>query len=203
MRPANRCVGVGESRAEARHRLDLAQRADHRRLVVAEERQHVVGIGRQAGALGQKVEDAELARNPGVLHLEARVEVDDAVVPGELAAVDGDGDGGRQERLRGRADLEDGPFIDRRAAFLADAEALAIDQLVADDDADRRSRHVERLHVGADIGLEARHEVGDALLHAGIGRLRGAGTGMGERGDQRRRHKTGRGGSENGRGMHG
>ena len=57
-------VGVGEGRAEARHRLDVAQRPDHRRPVEAEQADRVVGVGRQPRALGDHVEDAELAASP-------------------------------------------------------------------------------------------------------------------------------------------
>ena len=53
-------VGIGEGRAEARHRFDVAQRANLGRSVDAEQAENVVGVGRQAGALGQQVEDAEL-----------------------------------------------------------------------------------------------------------------------------------------------
>ena len=151
-------VGVGEGRAEARDRLDIAQRADHRRLVGAEQADEIVGGGRQARALGEQVEHPELPRHPGVLHLEVRIEVDDAVVPGEHLAVDADRHRRGEEGLGRRADLEDGVGVDRLAALAPDAEALGIDQPVAADDADREPGIVEVLHAARDIGLEIRHE---------------------------------------------
>ena len=162
-------VGVGEGRAEARRRLDVAQRADHRRLVEADEAEDVVGGRRQAGALRQQVEDPELARHPRILELEVRVEVDDAVVPGELAPVDADRERGGEERLGGRADLEDGRRIDRRPALPGDAEALAPDQPVAADDADGDAGGVEVRHALGDVGLEVGHQRLDLRIHRRVG----------------------------------
>jgi hypothetical protein len=104
----------------------MAQRPDHRRLVEAEHADRVVCRARQAGALRQQVGDAELARDPRVLKLEVRIEVDYPVVPGELALVDGDGERGGEEGLRGRADLEHAVRAHRLVgALAAGAEALA------------------------------------------------------------------------------
>ena len=148
-------VRVGEGVAEARGRLDVTQRPDHRRLVEAEQADRVVGLARQAGALRHQVGDAEFARDPRVLELEVRVEVDHPVVPAELALVDGDGKRGGEERLGRRADLEQARRVDGIAAALAAAtEAPGIDQLVAGHDADGDARHVEHLHATGDIGLE-------------------------------------------------
>ena len=95
-----RDVGIGEGRAETGHRLDMAQRADQRRLVEAEHGEHVVDVGWKPRALGEQVEDAELARDPGILHLKLRIEIDNAVVPPQLAAIDHDGHGRSEKRLR-------------------------------------------------------------------------------------------------------
>ena len=141
---------------------------DHRRLVAAEEADHVVDVGRQPGALGDQVEDAELARHPRVLQLECRVEIDDPVVPGELLPVGRDRHGRREEGLGRRADLEDGRGIDRLAAFPADAEALRVDEAVAGDDADREARTAE----GGHAALDRRFEIGDQRRDACIHRLR-------------------------------
>ena len=164
--PEMRDVGVGEGGAEARHRLDMAQRAHHRGRVAAEDSHHVVGVGRQARALREQVEHPELARHPGVLELEIRIEIDHAVVPMEFAAVDRDGHGRGQEALGGRADLEDGLRIDRRAAALAaHAEALGVDEAVAGDDADGEAGHVESLHPALDVCFELGDQRVDARLH--------------------------------------
>ena len=111
-------VGIGEGRAEARHRLDIAQGPDQRRLIEAEQAERIVGIGRQPGPLSEQVEDAELAGHPRVLQLEVRIEIDDAVVPAELLAVDHDRQGRGEKGLGGRADLEDRLGVDRLAAAL-------------------------------------------------------------------------------------
>ena len=150
-------VGVGEGRAEARDRIDIAQRPDQGRLVEAEHGEHVVDQPRKPRALGEQVEDAELARDPRVLHLEVRVEIDDTVVPFELAAIDHDGDAGCQKRLRGRADLEDGVRVDRLSAALAPhAEALGVYELVVCNDPDGEARNIEHLHSVRGIGVEIR-----------------------------------------------
>jgi hypothetical protein len=121
-------VGVGEGRAEAGYRLDIAQRADERRVVEVVHGKHVVGEAWKAGALSKQVEDAKLARHPRILQLELRIEVDNAIVPPQLAAIDHDGLGRGEERLGGRADLEQSARVDRSpAALAAYAEALGID----------------------------------------------------------------------------
>ena len=93
--------------------------ADQCRLVEVQHGEHVVDQRRKPGALGEQVEDTELARDPGILQLEIRIEIDDAVVPPQLAAIDHDGHGRGEKRLRGRADLEDRARIDRQSAALA------------------------------------------------------------------------------------
>ena len=168
-----RDVRVGERRPETRYRIDVAQRPDQCCLVEAEHREHVVDQARKPRALGEQVEDAELARDPGVLHLEIRVEVDDTVVPFELAAIDHDGDARCEKRLRVRADLEDRARIDRLAAALAAyAKALGVDQLVADNDADGETRDVEGLHPARGIGFHLRDHRLDATRHGCVGRGR-------------------------------
>ena len=81
-------------------------------LIGAQDSHHVVDIGRQAGSLSQKVEYPELARHPGIVHLEVRQMVDDAVGPSELPVVDLHCDERRGERLRRGADGEDGVGVD-------------------------------------------------------------------------------------------
>ena len=96
-----RDVGIGEGRAETGHRLDMAQGADQRRLVEAEHDEHVVDVGWKPGALSEQVEDAELARDPRILQLKFRIEIDNAVVPPQLAAIDHDGQGRSEKCLGG------------------------------------------------------------------------------------------------------
>ena len=147
-------IGVGEGRAEARHRFDVSQGTNEGRSVEAEVHEKVVGVRREAGALRGQVEDAELARHPRVAHLEVGVEIDDAIVPTQLALIDGDRNRRGKERLGHRPDLEDGLRVDRGTALAAHPEAFGINQLVAGDDADREPRHVEAFHVGCDIVFE-------------------------------------------------
>ena len=48
-----RDVGIGECRAETRHRFDIAERANQRRLFVVEHDENVVDQWRESGALGK------------------------------------------------------------------------------------------------------------------------------------------------------
>ena len=148
----------------------MAQRADHRRLIEADEAERVVHVRRQPRALREEIEHAELARDPGVPELELGIEIDHAVVPVKLAAIDHDALGRGEKRLGGRADLEHRARIDRRAAGLAaHAEAFGVDESVAGDDADRKARHAERLHGAACVGLEIGNERLDAAFRGGGG----------------------------------
>jgi hypothetical protein len=169
-----RDIGVGEGGAEARYRLDVAQGVDHRRLHVAQHSEHVVDVRRQPRALRGKIEGAKLARDPGIRELEGGMEVDHAVIPVELAAIDHDGHGGGEEGLGERTDLKHGAGVDRHAAVLAaHAEALGIDEAVAGDDADGEAGHVVGLHPALDVGFESGDQCGYACFHrrAGLGRL--------------------------------
>ncbi len=180
-------VGVGEGGAEARHRLDIAQRADHRRLIEADEAERIVRIRRQPRALREEIEHAEFAGDPRVFELELGIEIDDAIVPVEFAAIDHDALGRREKRLGGRADLEHRARIDRRATGLAaHAEALGVDEAVAGHDADREPRHAERLHGVAGVGLEIGNERLDARIDGGVG-----GDGLRRRGSRDRARKRG------------
>src|SRR5215510_10202860 len=128
-----RDVGIGEGRAETRHRFDIAERADQRLLFVVEHGENVVDQWRKPGALRGEVKNTELARNPGILQLELGIEIDYAVVPSQLAAIDHDGHGRSEERLGGRTDLEECPSINRQSvALAAHAEALGVYEPVVD-----------------------------------------------------------------------
>ena len=130
------------------------------------------------------VEDAELARHPGVLELEVGLEVRHAVVPGEHLLVDGDRHGGGEEGLGGRADLEDRLGVHRLAALAAHPEALRVNQAVTGDDADGEAGHVEVPHPALDIGLELGRQRLDAPLHRFLGKRPEGGTRGGERGEE-------------------
>src|SRR5205814_7889902 len=94
-----------------------------------------------------EVEDTELARNPGVLQPELGIEIDYAVVPPQLAAIDHDCHGRGEERLGGRADLENRSRINRQSiALAAHAEALGVNKLVVGNDSKGQARYVEPLH---------------------------------------------------------
>ena len=121
--------------------------------------------------------------------MKARIEIDHLLVPAELAVIDGDRHGRREERLGGRSDLKHGMGVDRLAALAADSEAPGIDHLVADDDFDRQSRNVEGLHVRCDIVLERGNDQKRLLLHRGVVVLgsEGAGAGGGKQNEAGRR----------------
>jgi hypothetical protein len=144
----------------------MPQGADGRRLLVAEHSNEVAGVGRQPGALRDDVEGPKLAGDPRVLELEAGIEIDHAVVPLELAAIDHDGHGGGQECLGERPDLKHGARVDRRAAGLAaHPEALGVDETVAGDDADGEFGQVVSLHPAPDVALEIGDQRRDARRH--------------------------------------
>src|SRR4029077_114079 len=98
-----------------RNRVDITQGADQRRFVDAEKAEPIVRVGWEAGALRDEIEDAELACDPGVLELERRIEIDDAIIPAELAAIDHDAHGGGEKCLGGRTDLKQRAGINRHA----------------------------------------------------------------------------------------
>src|SRR5262249_55521311 len=101
-----RDVGIGEGWAETRYWFDVAERVNQRRLLVIEHDQNVVDQRREPRALRGKVKHTELARNPGILHPELGIEIDYAIGPLQLAAINHDSHGRGKERLGGRADLE-------------------------------------------------------------------------------------------------
>jgi hypothetical protein len=86
-----RDVGVGEGGPKARHRIDMAQGMDQRRLFETDHAQRVVRVGRKPGALSKQIEYPELAGHPRILQLKFRVEVNNAVVPPEFATVHHEG----------------------------------------------------------------------------------------------------------------
>src|SRR4029453_4140359 len=142
-----RDVGVGEGRAETGHRFNIAKGANHFRLFEVQHGENVVDQWRKPGALRGEVEDTELARDPGILQPELGIEVDYAVVPPQLPAIDHDSHGRGEERLRGRADLENRTRINRQSvALAAHAETLGVYKPVVRNDANGQARHVEPLH---------------------------------------------------------
>ena len=62
----------------------------------------------------EQVADRHLARDPRVVHLEARQSIDHLVVPADLALIDEDGEIGDRERLAGRSGRENRVGVDRR-----------------------------------------------------------------------------------------
>jgi hypothetical protein len=153
----------------------MAQRTDQRQFVEADYDQRIISVGREPGALSGDVEHPKLACDPGILQLKIRIEIDNAVVPPELAAIDHDGHGRGEKCLCVRTDLENCAGIDQHTTGLAaHAEALGVDEAVADDDADSEPGHVERLHPTLDVGFD----IGDQRLEAhlrgrvGLDRLR-------------------------------
>ena len=135
-------VHVCELAAEARHRVEVLHVRDDVVGRKAEERHAVARVRRHAAVLRHQIGDLELARHPGVAHLERRKVVDHAIAPPDLAIVDLHRHHRRGEGLRRRADLEDGVGIDRLGpAHALHAEALRVDHLVVLHDRDRHARH--------------------------------------------------------------
>ena len=151
--------------------IDKAQRVDQRVGFETEITQCVVDVGRKTRALCNDVEDPKFSGDPRVLELEARSEVDDTIVPLELALVviDGNRHGGRKEGLARRRDLEDGAGANRLAAALASyAKTLCVNELVAGDDSDGEARHVVSPHSLRDIGFQIGDDRSDTGLIVGF-----------------------------------
>ncbi len=60
----------------------------------------------------EQVPDRHFTRHPRVVHLEPRHVVDNAIVPGEIAAIHQHRERGGRERLADRAELKDGVGVD-------------------------------------------------------------------------------------------
>jgi hypothetical protein len=111
--------------------------------------------------------------------LEFGVEIDDAIIPVQLAPVDSDRHRRGKKRLGHRCDLKKGLRVDRAPALAAEAKAFGVDQLVAGDEADGKAGDIEAIHVGRDIVLEAWDERPDLLLDRVFGKSRfGSGSGL-------------------------
>ena len=154
-------VHVGELAPEARDGLDQLDLRDDVVGRVAEDGHAVASIRRHPAVLGHEVGYLELARHPGVVHLEARQMVDHPVGPGELPVVDLHRNQRRRECLRRRADLEEGVGIDGvGAAHALHAEALRVDDLIVLHDGNGETRDVPLLL----RGLGVRFELGEYLV---------------------------------------
>ena len=166
-----RDVGVGKGRAETGHRFNMAKGANHFRLFEVQHDENVVDQRRKPGALRGEVEDTELARNPGILQPELGIEIDYAVVPPQLAAIDHDRHGRGEERLGGRADLENRPRINRQSvALAAHAETLGVYKPVVGNDSDGQARYVEPLHPAGNVGFDIRNQLLHPALDSRFGR---------------------------------
>src|SRR6478736_4371847 len=154
-----RDVGVGKGRAETGHRFNMAKGANHFWLFEVQHHENVVDQRWKPGALRGEVEDTKLACNPGILQLEIRIEIDYAVVPSQLAAIDHDRHGRGEERLGGRADLEKRPRINRQSVALAAyAETLGVYKPVVGNDSNGQARYVEPLHPTGNVGFDIRNQ---------------------------------------------
>ncbi len=120
-------IGIGIGVAEAGQRQQ-AQPLQHLLAVVAEIFQHIAGMVRQAGTVGEQIGDGDVLRHPRVRQREPGQVLHHRRVPGDRAGADLMGDHGGGERLRQRGDLEHGVGVDLcRLTILAHAEALGID----------------------------------------------------------------------------
>ena len=116
----------------------VAQAVQDRAAVEADVFQQVAGVIGQPAAVGEQVAQGDRSRGQGIGQREVGIVPDDRVIPTDAsvsvphqASHDGGCDG-----LGDRSQLEDGVGVNGvgRACF-ADAEALEIDHLVAEDDA--------------------------------------------------------------------
>jgi hypothetical protein len=124
--------------------------------------------------LSEQVEDPKLAGHPRILELEIRLEIDDAVIPAELATIDHDGQGRGEKGLGGRADLEHRACTDRRATGLAaHAETPAVNEAIVGDDPKGEAGRVGRFHAARNIALDLGDQGLDAHLQGRSGRFRG------------------------------
>jgi hypothetical protein len=165
-----RDVGIGECRAETRHRFDIAERANQRRLFVVEHHKNIVDQWREPGALRGEIEDTELACNPGIFQLELRIEIDYAVVPPQFAPIHHDGLGYSEKRLGVRADLKDCVSIDGQSIALASyAEALGVNEPVSGNDSNGYAWNVESLHSVNNVSFDIRNQLLNPALHSRFG----------------------------------
>jgi hypothetical protein len=65
--------------------------------------------------------------------------------------------------------LEDSAGVDRLAALLAHAKSLAVDELVAGNNADGEAGAIESCHALGNVALKPGNKGGNTRLHSGIG----------------------------------
>jgi hypothetical protein len=134
-------VRVGVLRAEARVGRLESQPVEDFVLVVSDVFEKVAGMIGQAAAMAQQIAQSQLARDVGVVHAEAGVMVDDAVVPLDAPLTNKRGQHSGRNRLRDGCDLEHGVRIDRLwFAGFTDAVAFLEQDIIAVDDGDGDAR---------------------------------------------------------------
>src|SRR5207249_6823723 len=116
------------------------------------------------------VEDTEFACHPGIVQLELRIEIDDPVIPPQLAAIDHDGLGHSEKRLSGRTNLKDCVGIDGQSIALASyAEALGVNEPVIGNDSNGYAWNVESLHSVNNVSFDIRNQLLNPALHSRFG----------------------------------
>lgn len=148
-------AGCGPEEAQPPYRLGAAQRR-------ARHEQQVARTQAQAAAVHEQIADGDLARHPGVVHLEAGQAVDDPVVPAELSLVDQHREHRDGERLAGRADREDGVGVDAFGrAEPAQAVAARQHDFAVLHDRHRHARHAVLAQQRLDARVQIRGRCGE------------------------------------------
>ncbi len=97
--------------------------------------QPVAAVVGQAAAMAQQIAEPQLARDEGIVHPEAGVAIDHAVVPADASLADQGRQNGGRNGLGHRSELEDGVGIDAFGpADLAHPVALFENDLIPMDD---------------------------------------------------------------------
>ncbi len=124
----------------------------------------------KATAVRIEVAECDLAGHPRVEHLERRVELADAGVPGDESLTDECGDDGRANGFGNGGELEDGVGVDEsRLADLANAKSLGEDDFVLKDDGNREAGDAVFFHFRFDPTLEFRGRFFDLRERRRIG----------------------------------
>ena len=118
----------------------------------------------EPGPVRDEVAQGDLARHPGVVHLELGQVLRDGIVPVQPAVLGEDRQGGAGERLGVGGDPEQRVGVDRRGlAQPAHAIALRVHDLAVLHHRDRHSRHREHLHGPRHLRVEPRERPGLVL----------------------------------------
>ena len=152
-------VLIGELRAKAADRPNVAQGGHHIAGRVAEQPHQIEYVRAKAAALREQVDDPEFSCDPRIEQPKVRVVVDHPVHPAEFSRVHQDRLGGGGEGFCRGADLEHRVGVDRlRAADFSRAEPSGEHDLLPHDDAEGHAGDMPRGHAVPQHGGQVRQD---------------------------------------------